>query len=244
MTDALYNDPEIAALYDWHNPWPAAYDWFLGLAEGARVLDLGCGTGIFSLAMARRGQAVTGADPARAMLDLARAKPEGGLVRWVEADARSLDLGERFDLVCMTGHAFQTLLTEADRAAGLATIARHLSPGGRFFFDSRNPLAQEWRDWTERRSREATAHPEHGMVQRWTEAGIDPATGIVTYTTEYRFASGRALTARSPIAFAPQEELARLIAAAGLVVEHWYGNTEGAPYTEASPEIIPVGTLS
>jgi SAM-dependent methyltransferase len=175
------------------------------------------------------------------MLDLARAKPEGGLVCWIEADARSLDLGERFDLVCMTGHAFQTLLTEADRAAGLATIARHLSPGGRFFFDSRNPLAQEWRDWTEPRSRDAVPHPEHGMVPRWTEAEIE--AGIVTYTTEYRLASGRALTARSPIAFAPQAELARLIAAAGLRVAHWYGSTEGAAYTEASPEIIPVGTL-
>jgi hypothetical protein len=44
--DALYQDPELAAFYDWDNPWTADFDWFLSLVDGARsVLDLGCGTG-------------------------------------------------------------------------------------------------------------------------------------------------------------------------------------------------------
>jgi ubiquinone/menaquinone biosynthesis C-methylase UbiE len=36
------------------------------------------------------GASVVAVDPAGAMLDLARAKPGAGKVRWVQADARSL----------------------------------------------------------------------------------------------------------------------------------------------------------
>ena len=159
--DALYRDPALAAFYDWDKPWPVDFDWFLTPVAGAgSVLDLACGTGIFSVALAARGAEVVGADPARAMLDIARARPGGAAVRWVEAAAQGLDLGRRFQAVVMTGHAFQTLLTPADRAACLATIARNLAPGGRFFLDSRNPAARAWERWTPQATREVRLHPE------------------------------------------------------------------------------------
>ena len=44
---------------------------------------------------------VTGADPASAMLDIARSRPGGERVEWVEADARSLSLETRFDLILL-----------------------------------------------------------------------------------------------------------------------------------------------
>src|SRR4051794_32050342 len=47
-----------------------------GLARGAAVLDLGCGTGISSRLLASEGLAVTGVDPNDAML--AHARREGG----------------------------------------------------------------------------------------------------------------------------------------------------------------------
>lgn len=146
MQDALYHDPALARFYDWDCPWTADHDWFATLVRGS-VLDLGCGTGMFAAELAARGLQVTGVDPAPAMLDIARARKGGARVRWVGADARDLNLGERFDTVLMIGHAFQTLLTGPDRAATLATIAGHLATGGRFFFDSRNPGAREWETW-------------------------------------------------------------------------------------------------
>ena len=216
-----------------------------GLVEGAgTLLDLGCGTGIFTAALAARGVEAVGVDPAGAMLDTARAREGGGRVTWVQAQAQELNLGRRFGAVVMTGHAFQTLLTAADRAAVLATIARHLAPGGRFFFDSRNPDAREWETWTPEMTREARPHPTHGSVERWNDASIDAAQGIVTYETHYRLPDGRRYQAQSRIAFPGFGDLAAAVAAAGLRVERWAGDAAGGVIRPGCPDFIPIGGLA
>jgi SAM-dependent methyltransferase len=242
MTEALYGDPELAQFYDWDCAWSESSDCFTGLCLGfRRVLDLGCGTGIFAVGLAAKGHVVTGVDPAGAMLDIARRRNGGDAVRWVEASALGLQLDETFDAVVMTGHAFQTLLTAADRGLLTQTVARHLAPGGRFFFDSRNPEAREWEEWTPELTRETRRHPEFGEVERWHDAEWDAETSVVTYGTYYRLAEGRVISARSRIAFPSQVEIAGLIAEAGLQVENWLGDLFGRPFEPGCREIIPVG---
>lgn len=67
-------------------------------AVGARVLDLGCGTGGVALACAARGARVVGIDANAAMLEVARAKPTpdaaAAPVAWLELDA--MELEDRF----------------------------------------------------------------------------------------------------------------------------------------------------
>ncbi len=245
MTEALYGDPELAQFYDWDNDWVEGSDCFTGLVQGfRRVLDLGCGTGIFSVGLAAKGHEVTGVDPAGAMLDIARRRDGGGAVRWVEAGALGLRLGEVFDAVVMTGHAFQTLLTAMDRGLLMQAIARHLAPGGRFFFDSRNPEAREWKEWTPELTRETKPHPEYGEVECWNDADWDEVTGVVTYGTYYRLAGGRVIWARSRIAFPSQAEIAGLIEEAGLRAENWLGDLFKGPFEPGCREIIPVGVRS
>ena len=75
-----------------------------GASKGDRVLDLGCGTGRFSLPMANRLEFdVTGADSSIEMLEKAKQKDCGSAVNWVLADSSALIfLPGSFDVVFMS----------------------------------------------------------------------------------------------------------------------------------------------
>jgi ubiquinone/menaquinone biosynthesis C-methylase UbiE len=106
--DQLYHDPQLADFYDLENHSGRDDDFCLFLAANASsVLDLGCGTGRLASALASSGRIVVGVDPAAAMLNIARTKTSGDSVSWIEGDARKILLGRRFDLVLLTGNAFQ-----------------------------------------------------------------------------------------------------------------------------------------
>lgn len=242
--DRLYSVPALVAFYDVENTDRTDFECCRGLAVGRRsVLDLGCGTGELAASLAE-GREVFGVDPACAMLDVARHRPGGHAVSWVEGDARAVRLGRRFELIVLTGHAFQVFLAEADRRAVLETIAAHLAPDGLFVFDTRNPAVEEWREWTPELSRRHVDHPLHGRVEAWNDVAHDPATGIVTYRTLYRLAKGELISADSRIAFPEKEELEQAIAAAGLVVGRWMGDWTGREWSPDAPEIIPVRRLA
>ncbi len=156
VLSAAYAEGRLAALYDALNPPGDDTAFYLDLA-GARplaVLDMGCGTGLLACGLAARGHRVTGADPAAAMLAVARGQPGADQVRWIQTDAAGLSVPTRFDLIIMTGHVFQLLLGDGDVRAALGTLRRHLAPGGRIAFETRNPDAREWQYWTPRETRQ------------------------------------------------------------------------------------------
>jgi SAM-dependent methyltransferase len=97
---------------------------------GKRVLDVGCGDGFFSIAIAKAGAVVTGVDTDEEMLSAARASAvrESVPITFVMADARSLPFQDAtFDLVV----AVSLLCLMRDREAALAEMTRALKPGGR-----------------------------------------------------------------------------------------------------------------
>ena len=142
--ETIYTDPALTALYDALNPAGDDTAFYLGrAAAGDRILDIGCGTGLTARLFAERGHEVTGVEPAAAMLAVARNNDVDGRISWVEADARTLDLPQRFDLAIMTGHVFQVFAAD-DASAVLQAAFRHLESGGRLVFDSRNPLRRAW----------------------------------------------------------------------------------------------------
>lgn len=240
MPDAIFSDPRLVAVYDAFNPWSADTAFYLALAgaEPRRILDMGCGTGRLAIALAERGHAVTAVDPAGAMLAAARSKPGGGLVTWVEADARALELGEHFDLAIMTGHVFQVFTDDADVDAVLAGLRRHLASGGRLAFESRNPLARAWEEWMPDVSRTPAHVDGVGDVEaEWEVLAV--GDGLVTFETRYRLlATGETLAGSSTLRFASQAAIADELARAGFAPVEWLGDWDGAPWTTASPEII------
>lgn len=242
-TPAHYADPDLIILYDLEMPSRPDHDFYLTCAgrPGLRVLDVGCGTGTLALAFARMGHTVTGADPAPAMLAAARCKPGADTVTWIEADARTLALGTTFDLVIMTGHAFQVLLGDDDQRQALDAIARHLAPDGVFAFETRNPPVEEWRTWTREQSMTPLRHPRLGDVDVHWEAHLTATPEIVALETHYLFkADGSRRVSHSLLRFASQTTVARHLAEAGLAVAAWYGDWDRSAVTPHSPELIAI----
>jgi hypothetical protein len=178
------------------------------------------------------------------MLEVARRNTRDEKVEWVEADARTLQLGRLFDLIIMTGHAFQAFLTEADQIALFRTAALHLSPGGRFAFDSRNPAAKEWLEWGPAESRRVVDTKAYGEVEVWNDAKMNPDR-ILDVEEHYRIlSSGQRLRSDFRLRFSAPEELWDGMMLAGLAVEHCYGDWDGRPFTPESREIIIVARLA
>lgn len=245
--DALYHDPDLASFYDLENEWMEDTETCFDLAQSAgSVLDLGCGTGLLAAAIAESGKRrVVGVDPAPAMLDIARGRKAGGDIRFIEGDARTFSIAEKFDLIVLTGHAFQVFLTGEDRLAVLKTIAAHLSDKGRFIFDSRNPIAEEWLEWNREESERLIEHPKLGTFMAWNEARFDPATSVVTYETHYQNLIGtKHLQAASKIAFPDKATIDSALKEAGLKGEKWMGDWSGEAFVANSPEIVVEGRLA
>jgi SAM-dependent methyltransferase len=150
VVDRQFSDPGLARLYDSLNASERRPDFpfYLPLVMSAdAVLDVGCGTGQLLRLARQAGHCgrLCGLDPAAAMLDQARARSD---VEWIIGDLTSVDRLGAFDLVVMTGHAFQVFVEEAERRAALCAIRSVLNEDGRFAFETRNPPARAWEDWT------------------------------------------------------------------------------------------------
>jgi SAM-dependent methyltransferase len=238
MVDPLFADPSLAVLYDDFCALGPRDDFGfylpLVLAAGS-VLDVGCGTGTL-LRLAREGGhggRLVGVDPAAAMLDVARSRPD---IEWVLGSAA--DVPGPFDLVVMSGHAFQVFVTDPEVRAALGAVAALLAPRGVFAFETRNPLVREWESWPRRFARRIV-HDGDAFVMTTT---IDEVEGeLVTFTHTYTspaWPSPR--TSQSTLRFLPAASLARFLAEAGFEIAEQYGDWDRAPLVDTSPEIITI----
>ncbi|MFJ4096451.1 class I SAM-dependent methyltransferase [Kitasatospora sp. NPDC089913] len=220
MADECFGHPRLAAIYDPLDPDRGDLGPYLRLAGelGARrVLDIGCGTGVFALLLADRGVEVVGVDPARASLDVARAKPGGGRVRWLHGDAADLP-PLRVDLVTMTANVAQAIAGAAAWRRTLHGAFEALRPGGHLLFETRDPAARAWEDWTREKSHRVTELPGVGAVESWVRVtGVDGP--LVTFRWTFVFAAdGQVLTSDSTLRFREREEVEGELAAQGFVV--------------------------
>jgi SAM-dependent methyltransferase len=257
VVDRLFSEPSLAALYDLFCPWEPRGDFsfYLPLVMSAdAVLDVGCGTGALLRGAREAGHTgrLCGLDPADAMLDQARTRSDiewmlGDLasvdwasVGWASVGWASVEWDREFDLVVMTGHAFQVLVEDDELRASMAAIRSVLAEDGRFAFETRNPLVRAWERWTPDNAAEVVC--ADGAVVRMAHQVEPPVDGnTVSFTITFTSPSwARPQVSRSTLRFVGADSLSRLLAEAGLAIEEQFGDWDRQPLTDVSPEIITI----
>lgn len=128
--DAASRKPEII---------DATVDWLVNsliLKKGSRILDIGCGPGLYCTRLYRHGLDVTGMDYSRNSIDYAvRYAAENNMdIRYIYQNYLTMDYEEEFDAIflifCDLG-----ALSDIDRDNLLQKVHRALKPGGFFVFD-------------------------------------------------------------------------------------------------------------
>ncbi len=112
------------------------------LKPGAKVLDLGCGPGLYTQRLAQAGLNVTGVDFSASSIEYAkgRAKKERLDIRYILGDYLETGIGEGYDAVLLIYCDFG-VLDPTQRGQLLRRIHAALRPGGCFVFDALNKNA-------------------------------------------------------------------------------------------------------
>jgi len=171
------------------------------------------------------------------MLEQARRRSD---VEWLLGDLGSIALDRRFDLIVMTGHAFQVLVEDDELRAALAAVRSALTDDGCFVFETRNPLVREWERWNADGAVEAA--DASGAVVRMEPSVEIPVEGdVVRFSLTFTSPSwDRAQVSQSTLRFLGRDSLSAFLSGAGLAVDEQFGDWNGEPLTDTSPEIITI----
>ncbi len=245
MVDRLFAEPCLAQLYDLLAPWGEPDDefYFELLMASDSVLDVGCGTGLLLREARKAGHTgrLVGLDPAEAMLAVARERSD---IEWVLGDLSMVAWEREFDLVVMTGHAFQVFLTDDQLRDALAAIRAALTGNGRFAFETRNPLARAWENWTPDKVIEIAA-PDGTFVSFSRDVETPVEGDLVSFTATFVSpAWDQPQISHSTLRFLDTDALSVFLSEAGFAIEAQFGDWDRTPLISSSPEIITIARLS
>lgn len=240
---AAHLDPEFEGASRSFAFMDRSVDWIRAAAPPAthpRLLDLGCGPGLYAERFARAGYAVTGVDLSPRSLDHARCSADE---QALDIDYRcqnylELDLDGTFDIAVMIYCDFGAL-SAGERRVALRCVRERLRSGGALVLDvfSRRKLEafEERTTWEE--------HPAGGFWNAGPHFEVQRCS---------RFADAVSLEQIAVIApegatsyhlwntyFTP-ETLSEELEEAGFEVAELVGDAAGAPLDEANPTIAVV----
>jgi ubiquinone/menaquinone biosynthesis C-methylase UbiE len=233
--------------------------FYLGAARqfGDAVLELGCGTGRITLAIAEAGCRIVGLDISGRMLEKAGEKRASlgretrERVHLVQGDMTEFDLGEKFRTALIPFRPFQHLLETEQQIHCLNCVRKHLQPNGRLIMDffqtdpermhdpmffEESPLAEydlpggRHVALSERVTafHRALQRNDVEMIFQVTHADGNEERLVMAWTLRYFF----------------RYEVEHLLARCGFRLEAVYGNFDGSPLGDASPEMIFVARVA
>jgi SAM-dependent methyltransferase len=181
------------------------------------LLDVGCGTGSFTLLAAASGIRATGVDPAQASLDVARAKSGAENVTWHCGEVLTAPQ-IRVDLAVMTGNVAQVFPTDDDWLRTLRATHDRLTPGGHLVYETRRCDDRAWERWAEDTDEAMFTFTGIGPVRRRRQMlSIDLPWVSFRYT--YSFPDGSQIPSDSTLRFRSDDENRQLLVEAGFRVD-------------------------
>ncbi|WP_299275149.1 class I SAM-dependent methyltransferase [uncultured Psychroserpens sp.] len=219
------------------------YKRWISKKTNGRILELCCGTGRLTLPIAKAGHHITGVDYTASMLNKAKTKAskEGLEIEFIEADIRTLDLSETYDLIFIPFNSIHHLYENDDLFKALNVVKKHLKADGLFLLDCFNPNIQFIVE-AEKEQKEIskyTAKDGRNILIKQTMR-YESATQINRIEWHYfingKFDSIQNLDMRL---FFPQE-LDSYLEHQGFEVINKFGNFEEAPFNDHSDKQILV----
>ena len=259
MADALY-DSFIADYYDESPVVKGRVQDVSFYRDAARefgdpVLELGCGTGRITMALAEAGKRVTGLDLSERMLERAVKKRAGLLrearerVHLIQGDMTKFDLGEKFRLVIIPFRPLQHLLEVKQHVDCLECARKHLAPGGRLVLDVFQTDAERMHDPVHMRETQVTEYrTADGRQVRITERvaafhrAVQQNDIEMIFTVKHANGKQERLVFAWPLRYFFRYEVEHLLARCGFKVAAEYGDFDRTPIQNDSPEMIFVAT--
>jgi SAM-dependent methyltransferase len=206
----------------------------LGTAPPARLLDVPCGGGRHSLALAGLGFDMTGVDLSEDFLAAARSRPPAGpgSVAWEHREMRDLPWTGAFDGAFCFGNSFG-YLDDRGNAEFLQAVARTLKPGARFALETGYVLENllpglQARSWY-----------QAGEILMLADRRYDHAEGRLH--VEYTWISGGQVARRSMSArLYTYREIVGLLEDAGFTVLNGYASLAREPFRMGSGRLLVV----
>jgi SAM-dependent methyltransferase len=233
-------------------------DFYRRLAgeTGGPILDVGCGTGRVTFALAADGHEVVGIDLSAPMLRLAEQRREAlsadvaTRLSFHQGDMATLDLGRRdFALIVAPSRVFQFALTTDAQRQALAALRSHLRPDARLVLDLFDPLLDHVVPSAKANGRGGeVVHPTTGNRVTWEVTGRwpDPARQLIVedWTATEIDASGDVLrtdTERLTLRWSLRSEMRLLFELGDLNVVADYGDFRGGPPAYGGEQVWVLG---
>ncbi|TQS40131.1 class I SAM-dependent methyltransferase [Cryptosporangium phraense] len=216
MPDPIFDHPRLVAVYDaleGDRPDLDVYEALVAELGADKILDVGCGTGVFATRLAAAGKNVTGMDPAPGSINYARNRPGGQHVNWIRGEIRDVP-SSGYDLATMTGNVAQAIIDPNKWDKTLAGVRRLLRPGGHLVFETRDPGMRAWDLWIPELTDRTVEVEGIGPVRTWTEV-VDYARPLLTFRTSWVFPDSAVLTSHSTLRFRPRHEIESALRAHG-----------------------------
>ena len=215
------------------------------IGRSTRVVDFGCGPGLYAERLARSGADVTGIDFSPRSIAYAKevAARERLNIRYLHQDYLEFDTDEQFDLVLMIMCDF-CALSPVQRKGLLRNFHRMLTPGGAVVLDVYSLSAFEQRE-------EAATYAVNLLDGFWLPSRYYGFLNTFKYEAEkvildkYTIvAPGRTSQVYNWLQYFSPEAIQREFAAAAFCIKGIYADVAGTPYRRTASEFAVIAQKS